>query len=95
MKTLCHIMLAVCLAILATGCKQMEAWERHSMAPMGDSVRLATEMQKVECPPVIGEEMMNGDKQILINNNYIQDNDKKLSVKSSTTSTDAFKVSRD
>lgn len=94
MKTLCHLMLVVCLAILASGCKQIEAYERHRMEPMGESVRLANEMQKLECPPIIGEEMMNGEKQAIINRYYTTDNEKKLTVKSQTTSTDAFKVSR-
>ncbi|MEZ0576680.1 hypothetical protein ACAG65_11710 [Halodesulfovibrio aestuarii] len=93
MKMLQCIMAAVFLVTLAGGCKQMEAWDRHNMDPMGESVRQASNMQQMEYPPCAGPEVMDGQKQAKINTNYVKDNAKGLPKKASTTSTDVFTMS--
>lgn len=87
MKVLQYTLVAVFLISLASGCKQMEAWDRHHMDPMGESVRQASDMQQLEYPPCIGPEVMDGKKQANINTIYKKTNSKGLTSRASTSST--------
>lgn len=92
MKVLRYMVVAFFLLIIISGCKELEAYDRHYMDPMGEDVRLASDMQKLECPPCIGPDMMDGQKQARITDSYRKSNAKGLPCKTSTTSKDALKV---
>lgn len=83
MKVLQYMMVAVFLLCIIGGC----TWDRQYMDPMGDSVRQASDMEKLEYPPCVGPEVMDGQKQSSINSIYRKGNAKGLSNKSSTSST--------